>query len=250
MQSWSLILLCYNESMSIVKIVREATEVLNIISSNNHEIIIVDDGSSDGSTELIKELEYENPIIRVVYHKKNKGIGSALQSGYNIASKENVCVIPADGQFNIKELIKISRLEPKSFISFYRKEYTGYSNFRKSLTLTNRLVNKTFLGVHLKDVNWIKIFNREMILNLRLTMSSSLIESEICSKMIINGFKPIEIESEYLPRENGVSKGGSLIIIYHALIEVLKLIVIIFIYKRNYKNGLLHENNNIEIQDY
>ena len=81
-------------------------------------------------------------------------------------------------------------------------------------------------------------------------MSSSLIESEICSKMIINGFKPIEIESEYLPRENGVSKGGSLIIIYHALIEVLKLIVIIFIYKRNYKNELLHENNNIEIQDY
>ena len=50
MQSWSLILLCYNESGNILKIFRDATKVLNIISPNNHEIIIVDDGSSDGST--------------------------------------------------------------------------------------------------------------------------------------------------------------------------------------------------------
>jgi len=226
--------------MSIVKIVKEAMEVLNIISPNNHEIIIVDDGSSDGSTELIKELEYENPIIKVVYHKKNKGIGAALHSGYENASKENVCGIPSDGQFSIKELIKISRLEPKSFISFYRKELIDYSNFRKSLSFVNRLINKIFIGVNLRDVNWIKIYNREILLQLGLTMRSSLIESEICSKMIINGFKPIEIESDCLQRGNGVSKGGSLKIIYQALIEVLRLIFIIFIYKRNFKNELLH----------
>ena len=71
---WSIIIFCYNEVKTIRQVIGETENVLNTISENGNEIIIVDDGSFDGSTEIIKELEYANPIIKAVYHQRNKGI--------------------------------------------------------------------------------------------------------------------------------------------------------------------------------
>ena len=227
MQSWSIIIFCYNEVKTIRQVIGETENVLNTISENGNEIIIVDDGSFDGSTEIIKELEYANPIIKAVYHQRNKGIGAALKSGYYFASKDNVCAIPADGQFDINELLKFQVVDQNSFISFYRNVNDVYSPYRDFLSWFNRFINKTFLGISLRDVNWVKIYKKSKMKDLDLRMNSSLVESEICAKMIGNGCMPIEIESKYLSRKSGISKGSSFRVVFQAFTEMIKLVYVV-----------------------
>jgi glycosyltransferase involved in cell wall biosynthesis len=152
------------------------------------------------------------------------GIGAALRSGYFNSRFENICVIPADGQFDLDELIPYPHLAPKTYISFFRQKQQGYSPFRFFLSRVNRAVNRCFLGIQLQDVNWVKVYKREELLALDLRLKSSLIESEICAKLGVRGNRCVEIPSIYHDRIGGQAKGASLKIVLKALVETCLLI--------------------------
>ena len=152
------------------------------------------------------------------------GIGPSLHNGYSNASLENVCFVPGDGQFDLDELIPHMNPADKEIISFYRVENTSYSLFRNILSLANRMVNKVFVGIDMHDVNWVKIYKNEGLKKLDLRIKSSLVESEICAKLLLEEYSVKEFKSKYLDREGGKSKGASLKIVLQAGKEVLKLI--------------------------
>ena len=233
-QSWSVIIFCFNEEKSIQTVFSSANEVLKKMTGENYEIIIVDDGSIDQSPSIIKEIAGNNKNVIPVFHSENKGIGQTLRSGYDKVRFENVSAIPADGQFDVSELLAHPTVPAKTFISFYRKENLQYSLFRNILSYINKLVNDYFLGIKLKDVNWVKIYKREELMNLDLQIESSLIESEICSKLFLRGNKVIESVSVYHPRKGGESKGASLKIVLQALKDTWKLIKVVNRYKSKY----------------
>ncbi|MDW8273872.1 MAG: glycosyltransferase family 2 protein, partial [Chitinophagales bacterium] len=127
------------------------------------EIIIVDDGSTDGTRDICNSLKKEYPNIKLITHAKNMGIGQALLSGYSAATQEYICAVPGDGQFNIQELSKIQPFGKDTFYSFYRPQ-TNYNLYRKLLTWLNRLFNQHILGLYLRDVNWVKVYRREHLM--------------------------------------------------------------------------------------
>jgi len=88
-----------------------------------------------------------------------------------------------------------------------------------------------FLGIRLKDVNWVKIYKNSELKELNLKMKSSLVESEICSKLLLRKNKVLEVNSIYLQRKSGVSKGASLKITMQAMSETLKLIFVILFFR-------------------
>ena len=88
------------------------------------------------------------------------------------------------------------------------------------------------MGMRMRDVNWVKAFKTEKIRSFDWKLTSSLIESELCSKLIAKGNTVVEVDSIYHPRLAGVSKGASVKIVIQALKETLKLIFIIFFFKR------------------
>jgi glycosyltransferase involved in cell wall biosynthesis len=219
---WSVIVFCYNEAPSIRRVVSQAVALLEDRGAD-YEIILVNDGSTDDTAAVCRELSAQYPFFRSIDHPKNMGIGTALQTGYRAAKKKYICAIPGDGQFNIELLREIPPFEENVFYSFYRKK-TNYNYYRSVLTWGNRTFNSLLLGVNLRDVNWIKVYTRDQLALASLKLSSSLIETEICAKLIHLNIKPIELQSDYLARSSGTPKGGSLKTLLQALKETIKLV--------------------------
>lgn len=94
---------CYNDEKSIGRLVEEAFSVLRKFTGD-YEVIVVDDGSTDQSREVLKKLGREHKRLRLVFHDKNKGYGGALKTGFKEASKELVFYTDGDGQYDVQEL--------------------------------------------------------------------------------------------------------------------------------------------------
>jgi len=226
-QSWSIVIFCYNEAGSLRSVIESVEQFFEQIGCPKNEIIIVDDGSTDNCEEIVREAEGSYSNIKPIRHAKNLGIGCALRSGYAAVQYENVCAVPGDGQFDVAELIPYADLPAKTLVSFYRTENSIYSLRRNILSLVNRKLNAIFLGLNVRDVNWVKIFKRTELEKLDLRMSSSLVESEICAKLILRETKLIECKSVYHPRKAGKSKGASFPIVLRAALETLKLLCVV-----------------------
>jgi len=230
--------MCYNEAGNLRKTIGRIQSALRLLSPDGqNEILIVNDGSTDGSAQEIAALQAEagNENLRCIEHPQNRGIGQTLRSGYQNARYENVAALPGDGQFDPDELLPYANVPERHFVSFYRVENTTYGFSRNALSWFNKAINRLFLSIRLRDVNWVKIYKREALQEMELRIQSSLIESEICSKLLISKYRVIEVESKYLPREHGSSKGASLRIVLMALRDIFALVWVILRFRSQKK---------------
>ncbi len=224
----SFVIFCYNESDNIEAVLQSLVSVIDL-KKWHAEIVIVNDGSTDGTAGVCCKLADSHSIVKVINHEVNKGIGAALRTGYDAAKFEFVCAVPGDGQFDMNELIEIKEFSFNTYYSFYRPQ-TNYSFYRSVLTWLNRLFNQHTLGVMLRDVNWIKVYRKDQLELVNPKLTSSLVESEICAKLYKEGVMPIEIPSVYYPRKSGVSKGGSWKTLRKAMLDLVFLWIEVFKY--------------------
>jgi glycosyltransferase involved in cell wall biosynthesis len=234
MMRWSIIIFCYNEQTALATVIQSALQFIRHPERADSEIILVDDGSTDGSSAICVQATAQHPEVHLIRHPHNRGIGAALKSGYDTASKDWVCAIPGDGQFDVFELVGIPPLARHEFVSFYRKD-KRYNLYRKLLTLFNNLFNRFFLGIYLRDVNWIKVYSLEQLRFSDYRLESSLIESEISGKLLKSGWKAVELPSQYHRRLGGSPKGGSWRTLWKAVVEMRVLAKLVNGFNKTYQ---------------
>ncbi|MBS1685343.1 MAG: glycosyltransferase family 2 protein [Bacteroidetes bacterium] len=225
----SIIIFCYNECGSIARVAEAAVQLAGQMSGTS-EVIAVDDGSDDGTAEILSAY----PNVRYIRHAHNMGIGAALRTGYAAAGCEYVCAVPGDGQFDLTELRQVTPFGFDTFYALYRPQI-DYGPYRALLTRVNKFFNRHLLGLDMKDVNWIKVYRRDQLDFVRPELRSSIVESEICSKLQKAGIRPVELPSVYYSRTSGVAKGGSWKTLRKAISEMWTLYAVTERFARSIK---------------
>ena len=221
-KSISVVLPVYNEEENVGKLIEEANKVLSDIT-NDYEVIIVNDGSSDNTGQIIDRYVKEGKAVHIK-HEDNLGYGNALISGFNNAKKDIVFFTDGDLQFNISEL--------GNYINLLDK-YDGVVGYRVSrkdnfIRRINAFGWKSFInfvyGLNIKDPNCaFKIFRRDVIKDIDLKSAGATINAELLIKLKDRGRSLVEVPVEHFYRVNGVASGGNPSVIIKALRDAFRL---------------------------
>lgn len=217
----------YNEEENIKKTVLKARQVLEE-HFNSWEIIIVDDGSSDGTGKIAKQLSDQDKRIRLKSHEHNRGYGASLKSGlYN--SKYNwIAFTDSDGQFDFSEIISFfdKQIETQAdlVIGYYKKRQV--SKFKVITSRMWEIAVMMLFGLRVHDIDCgFKLINKKVIENISKLESErgAFISSELLIKAKKKGFKIVEIPVTHLPRLLGKGTGRDIRVILQSFVDLFKL---------------------------
>jgi glycosyltransferase involved in cell wall biosynthesis len=198
----------YNDAMTIASVVIATAGTLEQITSE-YEIIVVDDGSRDGTPEMLGELLKLYPNrLRVVRHPVNRGYGGALKTGIASARHDWIFYSDGDAQYDVRELLLLAPLASDSVdaVNGY-KIYRSDPMYRKVIgACYNQFVRFAF-GIRIRDVDCdFRLMRRSLFDNIELKSNSGTICVEMVKKMQDSGCRFTEVPVHHFHRSVGRSQ--------------------------------------------
>ncbi|OGY47276.1 MAG: glycosyl transferase [Candidatus Buchananbacteria bacterium RIFCSPHIGHO2_02_FULL_38_8] len=197
----SIVVPVYNEKNYIRQVLDRLEKVS--FSSLDKEIIIVDDGSTDGTKEILESFE---DSFKVIYHNKNCGKGAALKTGFKNSSGEIIVIQDADLEYNPSEIKDLIQSIVKGEVSVvYGSRMNGNNPIgHRRYYLGNLLISwvtNLLYGSKLSDVETCyKVFDRKVLDKINLEQNDFGFEAEFTAKVLKNHFSIREIPISYSPR--------------------------------------------------
>lgn len=204
MMKLSVVIPVYNEVNTIGQIV---DRVLAVDVGLDIEIILVDDGSTDGTRAKLEKLA-QCPAINVLYHERNQGKGAALRSGFAVVTGDVVLIQDADLEYDPQEYPRL--IEPilagKADVVFGSRFVGGQSHrvlyfwhYLGNRLLT--LISNIFTNLNLTDVETCyKVFRREVLEQIEIRENGFGFELEITAKVAKKGWRIYEVGISYAGR--------------------------------------------------
>jgi glycosyltransferase involved in cell wall biosynthesis len=222
-KSLSVFFPCYNEVDSIRPLTEKSIAVLSGICEE-YEVILVNDGSTDGTGPLADMLAGEHPQVRVIHHPQNQGYGAALQSGFRAATKDFVFYTDGDGQFDIQELTNLLPLiSDCDIVSGYRLNRQEGIVRKFNAFCWTKLVCLLF-GLKIKDIDCaFKLYKREIFDHIEMQSTGALIDTEILARARQKKYVIKQVGVHHHPRRSGQSTGSNPRVILRAFKELFKL---------------------------
>ncbi len=214
----------YNDSGTIASMVIAAVRAAARLTPD-FEVLVINDGSRDGTAEIADELSRVYPQVRVIHHQKNRGYGGALRSGFSNATKDLIFYTDGDAQYDPREMAglwaqmrdgvdlvngyKISRSDPLHRVVIGRV----YHHFVKRL-----------FGLKVRDVDCdFRLMRRSIFDRVRLEKSSGVICLEMMKKITDAGFRIVEVPVHHYHRAYGKSQFFNFRRIFRTGLDVMKL---------------------------
>ena len=198
----SIIIPCYNENKTINSLIQAVKES----PVSNREIIVVDDGSKDGTRDTLRQLN--DSEVRVIYHEQNQGKGAALRTGFSAATGDICIVQDADLEYDPQEFPVVIQpiLDGKADVVFgsrfqsgrpHRVVYFWHRVGNGFLTLLSNL----FTDLNLSDMETCyKAFRREVIQSIDIRENRFGFEPEVTAKIAKMNLRIYEVGISYYGR--------------------------------------------------
>jgi len=203
----SIVLPVYNEVDNLQPLCGEIKTAMQDLG-RDYEIILIDDGSNDGSRELLTSMAQQDPCLKVVLFRRNFGQTPAMMAGFDYAAGEIIITMDADRQNDPADIPSlISRIEEGyDLVSGWRfRRKDGFLLRRLPSMIANKIISYT-TDVSLHDYGCsLKAFRREVAKSLRLYGEMHRFIPAIASWM---GVRIAEIKVNHRPRVAGTSKYG------------------------------------------
>lgn len=227
----SVVIPMWNEEAYIGRAVRAATEACLRLGAageiSDHEIVIVDDASTDATGRLADQLAAQDPRIVVVHHPVNRKLGGSIKSGLATATGDLVLYTDADLPFDLLELdraCRILRIYEADLLSAYRHDRTGEGPRRAVYSWAYNWLIQLMFRTRLRDVNFaFKLLRRPVLDAVQLSSEGSFVDAELLIRAQRMGFSVVQIGVDYFPRTRGVSTLSSPQVIRDILREMTAL---------------------------
>jgi len=171
---------------------------------DDYEILIIESGSTDGSTELCDRLAAVLPRITVFHEGKRAGFGSALRLGYEHAKKDLIWLVVVDLPFPLTAVLVALPLFPEHDCVFSYRSSDDRGLGKRVRSYLYNVLAKAILGLKVKHVNSaFRVFKREVIQGLPLTSNSWTLDAEVLFEITRRRIPYAEIPVELNDRARG-----------------------------------------------
>jgi len=231
----------YNDAGTIASLVLVAHMAARALT-DDHEVIVVEDGSPDHTGELLDEMARHFPWLKVVHHERNRGYGGALRSGFAAASKDLVFYTDGDAQYDPREMTRLwDAFSPAvDFVNGYKIS----RNDPLHRVVIGRLYHwfvKLAFGLRLRDVDCdFRLLRRDVFDKVRLTRSSGVICVELMKKVQDHGFRVAEVPVHHFHRSYGKSQFFNFPRVARTLADVARLWWELVVRRDHLKPGTAH----------
>ena len=221
MKDVSIVLPAYNEADNIETTVSAWTAVVKNLEISA-EIIVVNDGSSDATAQVLESMRTGNPLLKVCTHSVNKGYGSALVSGFVAAQSTWTFFTDSDGQFNPEDFVRLWKRRAEADLILGYREHRSDPPFRKlNAWLWGQYVRRVFC-VDVRDLNCaFKLFPTQVLQSFSLQSQGAFINAELLSLFRQQQCDWIEVPVRHFPRVNGAQTGANPRVVLSAFRESL-----------------------------
>ncbi|HUP85529.1 MAG TPA: ChbG/HpnK family deacetylase [Acidimicrobiales bacterium] len=212
----SIVFPMWNEESSIhlaVDAAREATKALEASGDiDGHEIVIVDDASTDATPRMADELHAGDPAhVAVHHHTINQGLGGSIKTGLTHATGDLVLYTDADLPCDLLESLtratRLMRIYGADIVSAYRHDRTAEGPRRAVYSFAYNSLIRVAFGLRVRDVNFaFKLIRRPLLDDIGdLHSIGSFIDAELLIRAERHGFHTIQFGVDYFPRTRGIS---------------------------------------------
>jgi glycosyltransferase involved in cell wall biosynthesis len=204
----SILMPVYNERE---RVERAIAEVLQTELPSELELIIVDDGSTDGTREILRGGSWDQRV-RLFEHEHNQGKGAAVQTALSHAQGEFAAIFDADLEYDPADLALLMPplLDGRSNASFGVRAFDGYTSHSFLFVLGNKgvtLACNLLFNVYLHDIMTChKMIRTDLFRSLALSSAGFAIEPEITARLVQRGERIFEVQVHYFARSNDEGK--------------------------------------------
>ena len=220
----SVVIPAFNEEQNVVPVLEETVRALSAEPEmGSFEIIVVNDGSRDGTGARADEYAAQRPQIRVLHHPENRGIGAALKTGYAAARGQWVVATCADGEVPVSDVVELMKLTPDADLVVSARQRQPGSGKRQLFSRVYHKLTNLLVGFDLSGMEGIYVVRRDLLNDLELTSNTPLLNLEIIMQCVSRGCRIARGEMHVLPRLSGQSKMATWRSILKIIFETLEL---------------------------